>query len=115
MSKLYLQLGALLLSILAVPAHTATTATNIPAKALKSAIPDSKQMERDLQSMNWRQFRSIVEAIPKLKAEIEAYGPAGWQYIRAKYPTHPWQKNIDRLDVADKQQLARLIQRAKAF
>jgi hypothetical protein len=70
-------------------------------------------MERDLQRMNWKQFRSVVEAIPKLKAEIEAYGPAGWQYVRAKYPTHPWQKNIDRLDTADKQQLARLIQKAK--
>lgn len=72
-------------------------------------------MERDLQRLNWKQFRSVVEAIPRLKAEIEAYGPAGWQYVRAKYPTHPWQKNIDRLDAADKQQLARLIQRAKTL
>lgn len=76
-------------------------------------VSESKLMERDLQRMNWKQFRSVVEAIPKLKAEIEAYGPAGWQYVRAKYSTYPWQKNIDRLDTADKQQLAHLIHKAK--
>lgn len=86
-----------------------------PSMVSRKTVSESKLMERDLQRMSWKQFRSVVEAIPKLKAEIEAYGPAGWQYVRAKYPTYPWQKNIDRLDVADKQQLARLIQKAKTL
>lgn len=86
-----------------------------PSMVPRKTVSESKLMERDLQRMSWKQFRSVVEAIPKLKAEIEAYGPAGWQYVRAKYPTYPWQKNIDRLDVADKQQLARLIQKAKTL
>lgn len=95
-------------------AATVTQAAEPPA-APRKVVSESQRMERDLQRMSWKQFRSVVEAIPRLKAEIEAYGPAGWQYVRAKYPTHPWQKNIDRLDAADKQQLARLIQRAKAL
>lgn len=109
-----MKLRILLLCALLLAA-TATQAAETPAAAPRKTVSESKLMERDLQRMSWKQFRSVVEAIPKLKAEIEAYGPAGWQYVRARYPTYPWQKNIDRLDATDKLQLARLIQKAKSL
>lgn len=103
-----LLLGAMLLT-------NVTTQAAAPPAASGREVAENQRMERELQRLNWKQFRSVVEAIPKLRAEIEAYGPAGWQYVRAKYATHPWHKHIDRLDAAEKQQLARLIQKAKAL
>lgn len=81
--------------------------------ASRSALPDSRQLERDLQRLSWKQFRWVVESVPKLKAGVEAYGPMGWQYLRTKYPTYPWQKSIDRLDVTEKLQLVELIRKAR--
>jgi hypothetical protein len=79
----------------------------------RAAMPDSRQLERDLQRLNWNQFRWVVESVPKLKAGVEAYGPMGWQYLRTKYPTYPWKKSIDRLDVTEKLQLVDLIRKAR--
>ncbi len=79
-----------------------------------SSIPDSKTMEGDLQRLPWKQFRSVVEAVPKLKADVEAYGTFGWKYVMANYTTYGWKKNIDKLDDVQKKQLATLIQKAKA-
>ncbi len=84
-----------------------TTAAT-PASSL-----DSARMEEDLQQLNWKQFRSVVEAIPKLKADIEAYGPVGWDIVRANYMNYRWKKNIDRLDDTQKQKLAELIEKTK--
>ncbi len=75
---------------------------------------DSRQMERDLQRLPWPNFRAIVEAVPKLRAGVEAYGTAGWQIVQANYTRYHWQKNIDKLDDVQKRQLAELIQAAKA-
>jgi hypothetical protein len=86
-----------------------------PAAAAVAAAsaPDTAQMERDLQRLDWKQFRSVVEAIPKLRADVERYGPAGWEIVRANYRIYHWKKNIDRLDATQKQELAGLIAQAK--
>jgi hypothetical protein len=103
-------LPALLLSLLlAVAAAQAGAAA--PAAA---ARPDSGRMERDMQRLPWKQFRSVIESIPKLKADIEAYGPFGWEYVRANYATYAWHRNIDKLDDDQRQRLAELIRAAKA-
>lgn len=77
------------------------------------AIPDSKQLERDLQRLSWKQFRWVVESVPKLKAGVDAYGPMGWKYVQSRYTTYPWKGSIDRLEAGDKLQLVELIRRAR--
>ena len=72
-------------------------------------------MEKDLQRLPWKQFRSVVESEPKLKAGIDAYGPAGWQFVQANYRTYGWKRNIDKLDERQKKQLAEKIRRAQAL
>jgi hypothetical protein len=84
-----------------------------PALAKEPQAPDSKQLENQLQRLDWPQFRSVVESIPKLKADVDAYGPAGWTYVKGKYKTYGWKKNIDKLDDAEKRRLAALIQAAR--
>jgi len=74
---------------------------------------DSAQLEKELQQLDWKQFKSAVEAIPKLKADVDAYGPLGWQYVEANYKTYGWKKSIDKLDDTQKKQLAELIQAAR--
>jgi hypothetical protein len=83
------------------------------AQAVVEAVPDSRQLEQDLQHLEWPQFRSVVEAIPKLKADVDAYGPLGWKYVEARYRSYAWQKNIDKLDDTQKRQLAQLIRAAR--
>ena len=77
------------------------------------AMPDSKQLERDLQRLSWKQFRWVVESVPKLKAGVDAYGPMGWKYVQSRYATYPWKGSIDRLEAGDKLQLVELIRRAR--
>lgn len=79
-----------------------------------AGAPDSKQLEAELQGLPWKQFRSVVEAVPNLKADVEQYGSAGWAYVKASYKTYGWKKNIDRLSPEQKSRLAELIGRAKA-
>lgn len=74
---------------------------------------DSRQMEKDLQRLPWKQFRQVIESVPKLKADVEAYGPIGWTYVQQNYQTHGWKKNIDKLNEAQQKQLAGLIQLAR--
>jgi hypothetical protein len=78
-----------------------------------SFAADSLQMEKDLQRLPWKQFRQVVESVPKLKADVEAYGPVGWTYVQQNYRTHGWKKNIDKLNEAQRKQLADLILLAK--
>ncbi len=75
--------------------------------------PDSAQMESDLQHLSWKKFRAVIEAVPKMKANVEAYGPIGWQYVQANYTSYGWKKSIDKLDEIQKKHLAKLIQAAK--
>lgn len=74
---------------------------------------DSRQMEKDLQRLPWKQFRQVVESVPKLKADVEAYGPIGWTYVQQNYQTHGWKKSIDKLNEVQRKQLADLILRAR--
>lgn len=74
---------------------------------------DSKRLEGELQRLSWDQFRSVIEAIPKLKADVDAYGPAGWTYVKGRYRTHEWRKNIDKLDGDERRRLAALIAAAR--
>jgi hypothetical protein len=109
----------LLLFLAGAPLFTASAASAahppaVARGALPSAEVDSATMERELQRLPWSQFRSVVEAVPKLKAGIDAYGPAGWQFVQANYRNYGWKKNIDRLDEDQKKQLAELIRRAKS-
>ena len=76
-------------------------------------MPDSKQIEGDLQRLPWKQFRSVVESVPKIKADVDVYGPLGWKYVEANYKTYGWKKSIDKLDEIQKQNLVDLIQRAR--
>lgn len=84
------------------------TGNETPTVAISNA-PDSKQLEADLQQLTWKQFKSVVEAVPKLKADVDAYGEFGWQYVQMNYKTYKWKKSIDRLDDGQKHQLAGLI------
>ena len=83
------------------------------ASASGTILPDSLKLEKELQGLPWPGFRTVIEAIPKLKAEVDRHGQFGWQYVRANYRTYPWKKNIDRLDPDQQQQLAILIKKAK--
>lgn len=97
----------------AVAKPTPAKSTAAKPAAPKPALPDSKIMEQDMQNLPWLQFRSVVEAVPKLRAEVEAYGALGWTYVQSKYKTHRWKKNIERMDVEEQRQLAALIAKAK--
>jgi hypothetical protein len=83
------------------------------AAPANSVVPDSQEMEKDLQQLSWPQFRSVIESVPKMRADVEAYGAFGWKYVEARYASYPWKKNIDRLDDAQKKLLADLIRSAK--
>lgn len=84
------------------------------ASAVVSQAPDSAQLEKQLQQLSWAQFRQVVSAVPKLKDRVDAFGPMGWEYVRANYRSYPWRKSIDRLDDVQKGQLAALIAQAQA-
>lgn len=89
-----------------------SAATESTAPAANDEL-DSAQMESSLQHLNWEKFRSVIESVPKLKADVDAYGPLGWRYVQANFTTYGWKKNIDRLDDTQKRNLAGLIQAAR--
>ena len=113
MTKLIYALLASLWVASAVAADVQPTPDSDAVAPAKSGVPDSKQLESDLQHLPWKQFRSVIEAVPKLKADVDAYGPAGWKYVEASYKTHGWKKSIDKLDDDQKHRLADLVQLAK--
>jgi len=74
---------------------------------------DNEQLEKAVQSLSWGQFKSVLTAIPKLKADVDAFGPLGWQYVQANYKTYPWRKSIRKLKEPEKKQLSELIDEAR--
>jgi hypothetical protein len=46
--------------------------------------PDSKLLEKGLQTLPWERFRSAIEGVPKLKAEFDSNGSGGWQVIQTR-------------------------------
>jgi len=77
--------------------------------AVAADAPDSAAMEKALQSLPWERFKAIISTVPKMKADVDAYGPLGWEFVKKNYRTHGWKKNIDKLDPEQKQRLAELI------
>lgn len=114
MQKLIYVLLAVLWTTSALCVDTPSTPDKGVVAPAGSGWPDSKQMERDLQRLPWKQFRSVIEAVPKMKADVDAYGPAGWKFVEGRYKTHAWKKGIDKLDDDQKQRLADLIRIAKS-
>lgn len=110
--------SSLLAALFSVSAAAADAGQTLetPPSPLPTVAADgatSKQIEKDLQSLNWEQFKSVVKAVPKLKADVDAFGPLGWQYVQLNYQTYGWKKNIDKLDDAQKKQLIGLITKAR--
>lgn len=79
------------------------------ARGTAASAQENEELEKALQALPWDQFRSVVTAIPKLKADVDAYGPLGWQYVQANYRTYRWRKNIGKLQEPQKKRLAELI------
>lgn len=75
---------------------------------------DSARMQKDLQRLQWSQFKAVISAVPKMKADVESYGPMGWQFVKTHYRTYAWKKNIDKLDPHQQRQLQELIRKAQA-
>lgn len=87
--------------------------TGLLASSALALTPDSKALEQDLQRLPWPQFRRVIEAIPKLKADVDAYGSFGWQIVQQNYGSYPWKKKIDKLSAQQQEELSELIQKAK--
>ncbi|MGE5385095.1 MAG: hypothetical protein ACM3SV_04320 [Betaproteobacteria bacterium] len=109
-TKLIALLLAVSLPALAGQVEGASTANTVPAQA---AASDSVKLEKALQRLDWPQFKSVVEAVPQLKSQVDAYGKLGWQYVQANYKTYGWRKSINKLDDEQKQQLRELIHKAE--
>lgn len=87
-----------------------------PPEDSGSAVADARvlRLEKELQALPWPQFQAVIRAVPKLKAEVDAYGAFGWQYVKARYQRWPWRKNVGRLAPEQQQALGELIARAKS-
>ncbi|MEO8409589.1 MAG: hypothetical protein ABI478_03395 [Propionivibrio sp.] len=114
MSDLFSPVRAMALVLLvAVTSATAADPAPLVIRPTRSATaPDSRELQNALQKLSWPQFRAVVEAVPKLKADVEAYGQVGWQIVKDNYRVYPWKRSIDKLDIGQKKELADLIERA---
>ena len=81
---------------------------------LPAETPRNVRLEQELQALSWPQFRAVVQAVPKLKAEVDAYGSFGWQYVQARYQTFRWRKSIAKLKPEQQEELGVLIAQARA-
>ena len=113
MTRHWVRNVALGLALSAGAASLAAAEVRPPAAVRADSVPDSKKMQNDLQQMSWPRFRSVIEAVPKLRAGVDAFGPAGWQFVKDNYQRYPWKSSIDKLDEAQKRQLAARIQQEK--
>ena len=110
------RLCLVLLAALYVAAPRAAPRPGVPAAAgEKHAAADSATLEKALQELSWRQFRSVVESVPQLKSAVDAYGAAGWQFVQANYRQYGWRRNIDKLNIEQKRELAARIERARSL
>lgn len=85
----------------------------LAVSAFAADLPDSAALEKELQALPWERFKAVVSSVPKMKADVDAYGPMGWEFVKKNYRTHGWKKNIDKLDAAQKRQLAELIRKPR--
>jgi len=96
----------------ALPPDGSAAPSAAVAKEL-APVPTSETLEKNLQSLTWPQFKFVVNAVPKLKAKVDAYGKAGWHYVHSHYRTYAWKKSIAKFSPQEKKQLADLIRQAK--
>lgn len=87
-------------------------AQSVPCGAAEA--PDGRALEQALHALSWEQFRAVVLAVPRLRAEVDAYGPLGWQYVERHYRRHGWRRSLDKLDPEQRRELAALIERVRA-
>jgi len=113
LARLVSLLLAILWSATAVGSDAPPFRDDKPTVAIQQPVPDSKQLESELQHLPWDKFRLVIESVPKLKADVEAYGPAGWRYVETRYRTYGWKKGIDKLDDNEKRLLADRIKQAR--
>lgn len=116
MSKLLILIAGLTAFVFSTAAQThagAGTPGEKPGAGVAAVGQDSERLEKALQSLTWEQFKAVVSAVPKLKADVDAYGPLGWQYVEANYRTYPWRRNIRKLHEPQKKRLAELISAAR--
>lgn len=113
MSKLFAALAAALAASVCSASTQALDEKAESPPAATAAASENERLEKGLQSLNWEQFKSVVSAIPKLKKDVDAYGPLGWQFVQANYKTYGWKKNIGKLDEDQKKRLAELILAAR--
>lgn len=95
-------------------ANAGRVAAYAAGEAPARRVPDSVELEQRLQALDWRAFRAVVEAVPKLKRSVDAYGVLGWEYVRMNYQSYAWRKPIGRLDDSQKIALGDLIEQARA-
>ena len=93
----------------------ASAEENVSAEiAAPAETPRNVRLEQELQALTWPQFRAVLQAVPKLKAEVDAYGSFGWQYVQARYQTFRWRKSIAKLKPEQQEELGVLIAQARA-
>lgn len=102
-------------STVSLPAWAKTEASPRPhvMQLAQQTSTDPADLERQLQGLEWEQFRQVVYSIPKLKSGVDAYGPLGWEFVRANYRQYAWQKKIAKLSDEERGRLAHLIQEAR--
>lgn len=86
----------------------------LAASAVAADMPDSAVLEKELQTLPWERFKAVISSVPKMKADVDAYGPMGWEFVKKNYRTHGWKKNIDKLDTDQRQRLADLIRKSRS-
>ncbi len=52
----------------------------LAGSAVAADVPDSAAMEKALQSLPWERFKAVITSVPKMKADVDAYGPMGWEF-----------------------------------
>ncbi len=77
-----------------------------------AVAPDSATLEKELQRLPWVKFRAIIEGVPKLKADVDRYGPTGWKFVEVNYQSYGWKKNINKLDDKQRSLLVQLLRQA---
>lgn len=115
MKKRLISRLVLIAGILSVVEIVMASSSAIPkiATSAVSAPHSSEKLEKDLQNLSWPQFNFVVKSIPKLKAKVDAFGPAGWRYVQKRYQSFGWKKSIDKFNTLEKEQLAALIRKAE--
>lgn len=84
-----------------------------PVEITAAEHAEAERLEKSLQGLNWEQFRTVVNSIPKLKADVDAYGSFGWEFVKANYQQHKWRKNILKMDAGQRKQLDQLIRKTQ--